>query len=183
MARQLSSMLQAWRRSAGRLTVQSAVNVLPDQRAGGNTTTTDEVESTPSRPFKAEAECWNARQGAAAPLHVHSAEDEQFLIVDGQGRLIGGGERIDGGAGDLIFLPRAIPHSYVITSGTARLVGMSPQGVLRPSSPNSARQSGPARARAGLWLRWRPVLRATVSRSSARRRRSMSELGDATRDK
>jgi quercetin dioxygenase-like cupin family protein len=66
---------------------------------------------------------WHARRGAASPLHVHRREDEQFLIIDGEARFIVGEQRIDACAGDAIFLPRDVPHAYLVTSATARLVG------------------------------------------------------------
>ena len=71
---------------------------------------------------------WEARRGAAAPVHVHSREDEYFLVVEGQARLFLGDGRIDAEPGDLVVLPRGVPHAYLITSETARLVGMASPG-------------------------------------------------------
>lgn len=93
---------------------------------------------------------WIAQRGAAAPMHVHSREDEQFLIVEGSARFVVGGERFDVGEGDLIFLPRTIPHGYVVSSRTARLLGMVTPGGFegffadlgRPVQPGE--RSGPA---------------------------------------
>lgn len=66
---------------------------------------------------------FQARRGAASPMHVHHREDEQFLLVEGQARFIIGEQRLDAGPGDLVFLPREIPHAYLITSETARGIG------------------------------------------------------------
>jgi quercetin dioxygenase-like cupin family protein len=66
---------------------------------------------------------WTARQGAAAPLHVHRREDEQFIVLDGTARFVIAEEQIDAGPGDLVILPRDVPHSYLVTSPTARLLG------------------------------------------------------------
>lgn len=66
---------------------------------------------------------WVAQRGAAAPLHVHRGEDEQFLLLDGEARFVVGDERIDAVAGDLVLLPRDVPHAYLVTSPTARLLG------------------------------------------------------------
>jgi mannose-6-phosphate isomerase-like protein (cupin superfamily) len=66
---------------------------------------------------------WHARRGAASPLHLHRREDEQFLVVDGTARFVVGDERIDAGPGDTVLLPRDVPHAYLVTSETARLVG------------------------------------------------------------
>jgi quercetin dioxygenase-like cupin family protein len=71
---------------------------------------------------------WLGRRGAASPLHVHHREDEQFLVVDGRIRFFIEDERIDAGPGDLVFLPREIPHAYLVTSETAKAVGMVTPG-------------------------------------------------------
>jgi quercetin dioxygenase-like cupin family protein len=71
---------------------------------------------------------WDALRGAAALLHVHHREDEQFLVVSGRARFIVADERMDAGPGDLVFLPRDHPHAYLIISDTARLVGMVTPG-------------------------------------------------------
>lgn len=71
---------------------------------------------------------WDARCGAAAPLHVHHREDEQFLVVDGQIRFFIGEQRIDARPGDLVFLPREVPHAYLVTSETSRGVGSATPG-------------------------------------------------------
>ena len=71
---------------------------------------------------------WVARRGAAAPLHVHHREDEQFLVVDGQIRFFIGEQRLDAQAGDLVFLPREVPHAYLVTSETSRGVGTATPG-------------------------------------------------------
>jgi quercetin dioxygenase-like cupin family protein len=71
---------------------------------------------------------WDAQRGATAPVHVHRREDEYFLVVAGRAVLFVGDERIDAGPGDLVVLPRGIPHAYLVTSETARLVGMASPG-------------------------------------------------------
>lgn len=71
---------------------------------------------------------WQARGGDAAPLHVHHREDEQFLVSEGGARFVIGDKSLDATAGDLVLLPREIPHAYVITSETAHLVGIVTPG-------------------------------------------------------
>lgn len=71
---------------------------------------------------------WVARSGAAAPLHVHHREDEQFLVVDGLIRFFIGEQRLDAEAGDLVFLPRQVPHAYLVISETSRGVGAATPG-------------------------------------------------------
>lgn len=73
---------------------------------------------------------WVAQRGAASPLHVHQREDEQFLLIDGHARFRVGEQWLDAGPGDSIVLPRGLPHAYVITSKTARVVGtVTPGGM------------------------------------------------------
>ena len=71
---------------------------------------------------------WEARGGAAAPLHVHEREDEQFLVVDGSVGFVIGDERLTAGAGESVFLPRRVPHAYVVLSESARVVGSATPG-------------------------------------------------------
>ncbi len=71
---------------------------------------------------------WDALRGAAAPMHVHHREDESFLVVEGQARLFVGDQRIDARAGDCVVLRREVPHAYLITSETARLIGIASPG-------------------------------------------------------
>src|SRR3954451_9237398 len=71
---------------------------------------------------------WDGVRGAASPLHVHHHDEEYFFVVDGEARLFVGDERIDARAGDLVTLPRDVPHAYLITSPTARLIGMASPG-------------------------------------------------------
>jgi mannose-6-phosphate isomerase-like protein (cupin superfamily) len=70
---------------------------------------------------------WHGKRGAAAPLHVHSREDEQFLVLDGAARFVCGNDIYDLTPGDAINLPRGIPHAYVLTAD-ARLVGSATPG-------------------------------------------------------
>lgn len=71
---------------------------------------------------------WVARRGAAAPLHVYHREDEQFLVMDGQIRFFIGEQHIDAQPGDLVYLPREVPHAYLVTSETSRGVGTATPG-------------------------------------------------------
>jgi mannose-6-phosphate isomerase-like protein (cupin superfamily) len=71
---------------------------------------------------------WFAPLVSPPPLHVHHREDEQFLVVDGQIRFFIGEQRFDAQAGDLVFLPREVPHAYLVTSETSRGVGTATPG-------------------------------------------------------
>jgi mannose-6-phosphate isomerase-like protein (cupin superfamily) len=53
--------------------------------------------------------------GYAPPPHVHSDQDEVFYVISGQFDVRCGDQRWDAGAGTLVFLPRRVPHSFVVT--------------------------------------------------------------------
>lgn len=64
------------------------------------------------------------------PLHVHHNEEETFYVLEGEVTFQVGDERIDVAAGDFLFAPRDIPHTYVVRSERARmLVTACPGGV------------------------------------------------------
>ena len=69
-------------------------------------------------------------RGDGPPRHLHQNEDETFYILEGEVTALVGEERIDLSAGDYLFAPRGIAHSYVVRSEHARmLVTISPSGV------------------------------------------------------
>ncbi|MFJ3825049.1 cupin domain-containing protein [Streptomyces nodosus] len=75
---------------------------------------------------------FSAVQGERAPRHAHTLEDEIFIIEGGDVRLtVGDRTEIVNGAG-VLFLPRGIPHSYLVESETARFyVVTTPGGFER----------------------------------------------------
>ena len=54
------------------------------------------------------------RAGSSPPLHVHHREDESFWVLAGNIRFRVGDEDIQAGAGSFVFLPREIPHTFVV---------------------------------------------------------------------
>ena len=52
-----------------------------------------------------------ASPGNVTPPHVHHATDETFLIESGELEVNRGGELLRGRRGDVIYLPKGIPHS------------------------------------------------------------------------
>ena len=59
--------------------------------------------------------------GTEPPRHVHTIEDEVFIIKKGNVTFFVGDEIIQAGAGDTIFLPVNVPHHFKITSD--RVIG------------------------------------------------------------
>jgi quercetin dioxygenase-like cupin family protein len=69
-----------------------------------------------------------ARRGNASPVHVHNRDDETFLVLDGELRVIVGEEDYAAGPGAVAVLPRRLRHAYVVTSATARFLVLHTPG-------------------------------------------------------
>ena len=70
-------------------------------------------------------------KGAGVPLHFHPEQDEMFYVLEGSYRFKVGDEMFDLQLGDSIFLPRKVPHAWMLTSekGTAHCL-VQPAGQL-----------------------------------------------------
>ena len=85
--------------------------------------------------------------GAGTPPHIHRREDESFHVLEGSMTIQAGGDTITASAGDVVFLPRGIAHSFQ-NSGTCdakALVLVTPAGlegffseVFEPAADRSA---------------------------------------------
>jgi quercetin dioxygenase-like cupin family protein len=53
----------------------------------------------------------SASPGNVTPPHLHRTTDETFLIESGEVEVNLGGELLQGRPGDVIYLPRGIPHA------------------------------------------------------------------------
>lgn len=60
--------------------------------------------------------------GDATPLHRHLNEDEAFYVLDGEIVAVAGDHEHHAKAGSALFLPRGLPHAFMITSASARLL-------------------------------------------------------------
>jgi quercetin dioxygenase-like cupin family protein len=54
----------------------------------------------------------NSDPGQVVPVHIHPTQDEFILVQDGMLDLKLDGVRVQAKAGDLVRLPRDIPHGY-----------------------------------------------------------------------
>jgi quercetin dioxygenase-like cupin family protein len=64
-------------------------------------------------------------------LHLHYQQDEVFYVVEGDYRFVVGEETHTLKAGDTIFLPRNIPHSWIQLSEKGKLIYLvQPAGKL-----------------------------------------------------
>lgn len=55
----------------------------------------------------------------SCPYHFHRAQEEMFVVLEGEGALRVAGEMVPVGAGDVVFIPPGpeYPHQFVNTSG------------------------------------------------------------------
>jgi quercetin dioxygenase-like cupin family protein len=82
--------------------------------------------------------------GVEPPMHVHHNEDEWYYLLDGTVSFHVGTETYTGQPGSLVFLPRAIPHTFTIQTPTARMLLLNAPGgferifELAPTTPDEA---------------------------------------------
>ena len=72
-------------------------------------------DSSPSRDRR-------TATGGEPPLHVHRNEDEFFLVLEGQLKVLRGHEELSLKAGQSAFLPRNVAHTFKIVSPQARFL-------------------------------------------------------------
>jgi quercetin dioxygenase-like cupin family protein len=78
------------------------------------------------------------------PLHVHPDQDEMFFIHEGEYLFQVGDARHRIGAGDTIFLPRAVPHTFAQVSGEGRMLfAFTPAGDMEDYFRALAALAGP----------------------------------------
>lgn len=73
---------------------------------------------------------FRVEKGEAPPFHMHTREDEVFMLISGSALLWVGDDRMEMTEGGIVYLPRNIPHGYRITSDTADLLMIAtPAGI------------------------------------------------------
>jgi quercetin dioxygenase-like cupin family protein len=71
-------------------------------------------------------------RGYSSPVHRHDVDEETFLVLDGELRVEVDGQARAVGAGAVAFLPRGLPHAFVVTSPQARFLTLhTPAGFDR----------------------------------------------------
>jgi quercetin dioxygenase-like cupin family protein len=60
--------------------------------------------------------------GGEPPVHVHRNEDEFFLVLEGQLKVLRGKEELTLRAGESAFLPRNVAHTFKVVSEHARFL-------------------------------------------------------------
>ena len=69
-------------------------------------------------------------EGFSPPRHIHTREDEVFLVIEGEVWFDIDGERRLAGPGAAVYMPRGVPHTFRIQSPVARLLGVMVPGAF-----------------------------------------------------
>lgn len=87
---------------------------------------------------------WHGHAPGGPPLHLHPDQDEVFIVEAGEYRFQCGDEQHLLGAGDSIFLPRGVPHTFRQLSATGRLRFLyTPAGRMEDFFPALSQLVGP----------------------------------------
>ena len=70
------------------------------------------------------------REGFSPPRHIHTREDEVFLVLDGEVCFDLDGHRLLAGPGTSVYMPRGVPHTFLIQSPVARMLGIMTPGAF-----------------------------------------------------
>jgi quercetin dioxygenase-like cupin family protein len=74
---------------------------------------------------------FDVEKGEAPPFHMHTREDEIFLLISGTALVWSGdADAVELEEGGIVYLPRNIPHGYRITSERADLLMIATPGGL-----------------------------------------------------
>ncbi|WP_328991302.1 quercetin 2,3-dioxygenase [Kribbella sp. NBC_01245] len=66
--------------------------------------------------------------GKVTPMHLHPETDETFYLLDGEVLLDVDGDQRTLGTGSIAAIPRGIPHAFMVTSPTARMLAFQTPG-------------------------------------------------------
>ena len=70
------------------------------------------------------------RKNFFPPPHLHKYEDESFYILEGEFNFQAGEKNITARAGELVVLPKNVPHSFNLVTETAKaLLLITPAGI------------------------------------------------------
>ena len=101
-------------------------------------------------------------QGKTTPLHIHANEDEALYVLEGELLVhIDGKEHLVGRRG-LAIAPRGVPHAFLVTSQTARVLTLQTPGSAEAFYRGASEPAGADGDPAG------PVDFARVRESAAR---------------
>ena len=112
--------LKAYKRSPALDNSTWYKGILVSQLAGGSDTGNafDLVES-------------KMKQGTEPPPHLHEREDELFYVLAGELKVFVQGQVLTVTAGESVFLPKQVPHAYLIQSEECHALAlMTPGGFM-----------------------------------------------------
>lgn len=69
-------------------------------------------------------------EGFGPPRHVHTREDEVFLVLEGDVRFELDGRPLLAGPGTSVWMPRGVPHAFRVESPVAVLLGVIAPGAF-----------------------------------------------------
>jgi quercetin dioxygenase-like cupin family protein len=106
------------------------------------------------------------RRGMATPLHRQPADDETFIVLEGELRFfLGDAPPVAGGPGTTVHVPAGAPHAFAVASEAARWLDLTTpnheaffraagepasERVLPPDAPPDMAKVGDAAARFGV---------------------------------
>jgi len=64
------------------------------------------------------------------PRHIHTREDEVFLVLEGEATFELEGRQYPAGPGTSVFVPRGVPHTFRIDSPSATMLGVIAPGAF-----------------------------------------------------
>jgi mannose-6-phosphate isomerase-like protein (cupin superfamily) len=67
-------------------------------------------------------------RGFSPPRHIHTREDEVFLVLEGDVSFEIDGRRLSAGPGTSVYMPRGVPHSFLVESPIAAMLGVMVPG-------------------------------------------------------
>jgi quercetin dioxygenase-like cupin family protein len=70
-----------------------------------------------------------AKRGKTTPLHLHADSDETFYVLEGELLLHVDGAEHTAGPGAVAFIPRGMPHAFLVTSEQARWIAVVTPGA------------------------------------------------------
>lgn len=92
--------------------------------------------------------------GKPTPLHLHPDDDEVTYVLEGEILVHIHGQEQRVGRGGVFVAPRGVPHAFLVTSATARLLCLTVPGtgwaevqyqqLCEPASPDAVPGSQPA---------------------------------------
>jgi quercetin dioxygenase-like cupin family protein len=68
-------------------------------------------------------------EGKTTPLHRHPEADETTYVLEGEIVVNVDGKETRVSAGGMSFVPRGVPHAFLVTSKNARLLTMQSPGI------------------------------------------------------